>query len=432
MCCKIIVVTLRHINLKFHIGHKYNSIMTEIERFRDLPELIRWLNNGKKLLTDMFNKRKTVLIHYNEAVEMLDGNETCVQYLINHGVIVHNPTSSELELDEAYQTFFENTLGTNEEINVASVQQYIKALQLNIQSYLATSNAHTKLLYLRDIRHNFRSIAQIARKNVIDLRNKIDSTYKQTEDIKLKKIHLDSYNESRNQIITLIDDTFKIMKSENLFFYKASDDDTKQTIKDVEASLIETRNGLTSLSDIIIDYLNRFEYQDAIIKKIRRLKYLSDQQLLRESTNISEIIHKDKSIWWEKDKRYSTLVSLDFLRNEDKALKILSDVRQGLSGGYAIKPKIAGPMSVSYTQPRISKQYLLNHQKLINIFLSQSTDLFTFIFNYPYKKELTEEEKLVLFLQLASQYNKCIRYSGKFNKHPSMNQNIKFPVIYPR
>lgn len=56
--------------------------MTEIERFRDLPELIRWLNNGKKLLTDMFNKRKTVLIHYNEAVEMLDGNETCVQYLI--------------------------------------------------------------------------------------------------------------------------------------------------------------------------------------------------------------------------------------------------------------------------------------------------------------------------------------------------------------
>lgn len=82
----------------------------------------------KKLLTDMFNKRKTVLIHYNEAVEMLDGNETCVQYLINHGVIVHNPTSSELELDEAYQTFFENTLGTNEEINAATNRQPWKFL----------------------------------------------------------------------------------------------------------------------------------------------------------------------------------------------------------------------------------------------------------------------------------------------------------------
>ena len=86
-----------------------------METFRDLRELIRWLGRGQTLLADMFSKRKTIAIRYDDAVETLDGNEQILQYLIRHGVIIQNAES--LELDDAYQTFFENVLDINEDIN---------------------------------------------------------------------------------------------------------------------------------------------------------------------------------------------------------------------------------------------------------------------------------------------------------------------------
>ena len=46
-----------------------------METFRNLKELIRWLSRGQALLADMFSKRKTVAIRYDDAVEVLDGNE---------------------------------------------------------------------------------------------------------------------------------------------------------------------------------------------------------------------------------------------------------------------------------------------------------------------------------------------------------------------
>lgn len=97
-----------------------------METFRDLRELIRWLGRGQTLLADMFSKRKTVAIRYDDAVETLDGNEQTLQFLIHHGVIIQNADS--LELDDAYQKFFENVLDINEDINVASVEQYVKTL----------------------------------------------------------------------------------------------------------------------------------------------------------------------------------------------------------------------------------------------------------------------------------------------------------------
>ena len=74
-----------------------------METFRNLKELIRWLSRGQALLADMFSKRKTVAIRYDDAVEVLDGNEAYLQFLINHGVIIRNADS--LELDDTYQKF---------------------------------------------------------------------------------------------------------------------------------------------------------------------------------------------------------------------------------------------------------------------------------------------------------------------------------------
>ena len=47
--------------------------------YNSIKELTRGLQQGARLLNDMFIKRKTVSIKYDDAVETLDGDENKVR-----------------------------------------------------------------------------------------------------------------------------------------------------------------------------------------------------------------------------------------------------------------------------------------------------------------------------------------------------------------
>lgn len=401
-----------------------------METFRDLRELIRWLGRGQTLIADMFSKRKTIAIRYDDAVETLDGNEQILQYLIRHGVIIQNAES--LELDDAYQTFFENVFDINEDINVASVEQYVKTLKLNINSWLATDSEKRKAQFMRAIRHTFRNIDLVTRKNVIDLKRNIDITFKQEPDFKVKKLRLNDFDEKRQQIVSLISETNKIIDQQTIFFKTAMDVDLMMTVNDVRMGLRETTHGLIAIGAQIIDYLNRIDYQSRIVRKIRQLKYMRDQQMLADSTDIEQVLGTVNDVWMEPRNRYRTFVSLDFLRNEDSAIDILQHVRRRLSKKTIIRSRLAGKIDDNYLHTATDVQHMFNHRELINSFLAQSADLFTFIWNYPFQTMTTAEERLVLFLQLASQYDRNERFEQQTETVAIGNRTILYPVIYPK
>ena len=401
-----------------------------METFRDLRELIRWLGRGQTLIADMFSKRKTIAIRYDDAVETLDGNEQILQYLIRHGVIIQNAES--LELDDAYQTFFENVLDINEDINVASVEQYVKTLKLNIDSWLVTDSDKRKAQFMRAIRHTFRNIDLVTRKNVIDLKRNIDITFKQEPDFKVKKLRLNDFDEKRQQIVSLISETNKIIDQQTIFFKTAMDVDLMMTVNEVRMGLRETTHGLIAIGAQIIDYLNRIDYQSRIVRKIRQLKYMRDQQMLADSTDIEQVLGTVNDVWMEPRNRYRTFVSLDFLRNEDGAIDILQYVRRRLSKKTIIRSQLAGKIDDNYLHTATDVQHMFNHRELINSFLAQSVDLFTFIWNYPFQTETTEEERLVLFLQLASQYDRDERFERQTETVVVGNRTILYPIIYPK
>lgn len=401
-----------------------------METFRDLKELIRWLGRGQALLADMFGKRKTMAIRYDDAIEVLDGNEGYLQFLINHGVIIQNADS--LELDDTYQKFFENVLAINEDINVASVEQYVKSLRLNIEAWLATDSDKRKALFMREVRHTFRNIDLVTRKNVIDLKRNIDTTYKQEPDFKLKKLRLKDFDEKRKQIVALITETDKIIDTQAVFFKTAMDVDLMTTIADVRAGLRETTHGLIAIGAQIIDYLNRIDYQSRVVRKIRQLKYMRDQQMLTESSDIQALLAKTNDVWMEPRTKYRTFVSLDFLRNDDAAIDILEKVRKRLSKRTLIRSKLAGPIDCHYLHPTNDERRVFNHQEIINGFLAQSVDLFTYVWNYPFRTETTQEERLVLFLQLASQYDRDERFEQQDETIMVGGHKVVYPIIYPK
>ena len=166
--------------------------------FHSIKELARGLQQGARLLNDMFLKRKTVALRYDEALETLDGDENKLRHLIDFGVVVRS--GDFVELDDMYQRFFEEVLAVNEDINIASVQTYISKLKLGMDSYLASENPGRKVQFLREVRHSFKSIEKATRRNVVDLKRNVDDTYKQEPDFKIKELRLRDFDEKAKLI----------------------------------------------------------------------------------------------------------------------------------------------------------------------------------------------------------------------------------------
>ena len=393
--------------------------------YQSIKELTRGLNTGAKLLNDMFLKRKTVAIKYDDALETLEGDENKLKHLINFGVIIQ--TGDCLELDDAYQRFFEEVLAVNEDINIAFVQTYIEKLKLGINSYLAAEN-NRKPQFMKEIRHTFKGIENATRRNVMDLKRNVNDTYKQEPNFRIKELRLKDFDEKAKLIRELIQQTERIMEEQTIFFSSAMEVGLKQTISEVKEGLRESAHGLIDISAQIIDYLNRIEYQSRIIKKIRQLKYMKDQFMLEENTNVREILSNTNDVWMEPQPRYITRVSLDFLRNDDSALDILRDVRLRLDRKIMVKSRLAGRIDTRYLENTKETKRVFNHQEIINGFLAQSSNLFYYVWNYKFEIEAGTEERLVLFLQLASQYHDNLLYTEEMK---TIN-NIEYPIIYPK
>lgn len=172
--------------------------------FRNIKELTHTLYQGQKLLFDMFQKRKTISVKYDDAVETLEGKEDSLKRMIKFGVIIQS--GNNLELDGTYQEFFEKILAVNEEISIASVKENIDSLKLNIASYLAADSMRQPQ-FLRQIRHIFSKINQNTRRNVLDLKRNVEHTYKQEPNFKIKELRLKAFDEKATAIKELITKT---------------------------------------------------------------------------------------------------------------------------------------------------------------------------------------------------------------------------------
>jgi hypothetical protein len=394
--------------------------------FRSIKELTRALQQGSKLLSNMFLQRKTVAVKYDDALDTLDGDENRLKHLITYGIIVQ--TGDSLELDDTYQQFFEEVLAVNEDINISSVKMYIEKLNLGISTYLAAENNTRREGFLREIRHTFKSIDNATHRNVIDLKRNVDDTYKQEPNFKIKELRLKNFDEKAQLIGELIHQTEKVIEEQTIFFSSVADYGLKQTVSEVRDSLRESAHGLIAITSQIIDYLNRIEYQSQLVKRVRQLKYLRDQFMIEQATNVKELISHTNDVWMEKQPKYITRVSLDFLRNEDSALEILENIRQRLSKKANIKSRLAEKIDAHYLEVQTETTIAFNHQEILNGFLAQSSDLFYYLWNYSFTETLDKELRLVLFLQMASQYPEQMRYTNEIQSI----DNIEYPIIYPR
>lgn len=402
--------------------------MDAASHFHSLEELIRALDRERKLLYALFQDRKRLSFRYNLAKELATKKDESLEFLRRFGIIHEN--GDFVELEDVYLRFFEEVLEVNEEINVASVKESIGSLNAAIDYYQSEKNATRKWGYLKDVKRILRNIALTTLRNVIDLKRNIDNTYKNEPTFVVKKKKLVHLDEKRKDIAALINECEKVIdEKQATFFLVAMDVELKDTVTDVKLQLKEVYHNLLELDRQIINYLNLIEYQNRLFEKVQKLKYLRDQMLLETNTDIKAKMDARNPVWMEPRPRYTLKVSLSMLRTTDTGLKILQDVAKGKSNDRLRKGNLAEPLTKEELTEQQKVLQTVDVREVKTAFMASGDNLFHFVMNYSgYRKQMADEEKLVLFCQIAAQYHDELVISEEYGRHG----NIEFPFIYPK
>ena len=397
--------------------------MEAISHFRTIEELVKMLDREKLLFRDMFEKRKSLAYRTDFAMEIVDYKKERIQYLIDHGVIHEN--GDFLEMEDVYVQFFEDVLDMNEEISVSSVREYIGSLKENINYCLEENNEHRKFMYQGNVRKILRKIGLRTLKNVVDLKRNVDVAYKQEPNYKIKKTRLKNLDEKRKGIKVLIQECEKMIDSQIVFFRMATHPEMQRTCMDVRNDFTEADHNLLEIEHQIIDYINQIEIQSALFKKIRRLKYLKDQLTWREDTNIARMLEDDNPLWMEKRPYNRVFLSLDMLRRNEDAYALIRKVASK-NRVKTLSRTEAEPLDAEFLSANTELMASINLTEMWNAFKAQGNHLFAFIKDYPYKRERTLNDHIILYCQMATSHSDELRFMDEYETF----ENIEYALIY--
>lgn len=399
--------------------------MDVLTHFRSIEELTKTLSHEQGLLSEMFEKRKLMKFPVGLAIDLVGGNEARLRKLIEYGVLVE--TGNMVEIESDYLNFFEEVLNVNEEISVLSVQECINTLKEYIGYFLQETNTNRKAGYQDSVRQLLKKTGFRTLKNVVDLKRNMDNAYKQEPNYIIKKKKLENLDDKSRSIRTMIRECEKLMDNEHAFFIMANDPHMAKTCSDVKHDFVEAYHALMEIDRQIISYINQIDQQNKLYKKIRKLKYLQDQLLIKVDTNIINVLEERNPLWMESRQYNKIRLSLEMLRENGMVIKMLRRIAERNGIQKTVRTE-ADPLTEEELQNHVRLLRDVDSAEVWNSFLASSYNLFEFILRYDYKVKRNIEEHVTLFCQLVILHPDECRMTGKY----AIYQNIEYPIIYAK
>ncbi len=381
--------------------------------FNDIKELVLTLNRESKLIAEIFSKRKSIDYKLSDALELVDYDENRIDFLIEHAVIREN--GNVLELDDLFLDFFEQVLDVNEEINLSYIDENIKGIKENIVYFLNETNENRKYSYLRFIKKTFHKIGIITIRSVVDLRRNIENTFKNEVNYKIKQLKLQNLDKKRTAVKNLINQTLTLINEQEItFFNRALDEELNRIIVELKYLLGECSHNLIEIEKQIIDYLNQIRIHGKFLEKLRKLKYLKDHFTIKAETDIKQILSNKHHVIFESRQTEPLKLSIDFLRTDEKAFESIKRTAKKHKNRKGFKAELADSISNEYLENSVKEEVMINYDEIKNRFMAAGGDLFSFIMNYDFFKNVDFDEMVTIFCQVISLYEQDLIITDDF------------------
>ncbi len=394
--------------------------------FNDIKELVSTLKREEKLISEMFAKRKSLPYQLIYAKELVDYDENRIDFLIQHSVI--NENGNLIELDDLYREFFEQVLDVNEEINLSYINENIKNIKDNINYYFNENNENRKYAYLRIIKKTLKKIGVTTLRSVVDIRRNIENTFKNEANYKNKQLKLKNLDNKRVTVNDLIKQTINLVDNDEFtFFNEATDEELLRIILNLKDQLNQSSHNLIEIEKQIIDYLNQIKLQEKFVEKLRKLKYLKDHFLIQAETDIKHILSRKNDTVFDNTITEPLKLSIEHLLNDENArLSILKIAKQHSERKNTI-PLLAEKISNDFLEDSVEEEVIIDLEEVKNGFVASSDNLFNFVLNYNFIKEIDFNERVTIYCQMVSQFENELIIEDNFQSKNSIEYALVFP-----
>ncbi len=395
--------------------------------FNDIKELVTALKREEKLISEMFAKRKSLPYQLNYARELVDYEDSRIDFLIQHSVI--NENGSVVELDDLYREFFEQVLDVNEEINLSYIDENIKNIKENINYYFNENNENKRYAYLRIIKKTLKKIGLITLRSVVDIRRNIENTFKNETNYKNKQLKLKNLDNKRIIVNDLIKQTLNLTdKDELTFFTVAIDEELSKIVINLKGQLNQSSHNLIEIEKQIIDYLNQIKHQERFVEKLRKLKYLKDHFLIQAETNIKQVLSQNNDIIFEGKNIEPLKLSITHLQIDEDARLNIERIAKHHSERKNIIPLLADKISDEFLEDSVEEEIFIDLEEVKNGFIASSDNLFNFIMKYNFMKEVDFNERVTVYCQMVSQFENKLTIEDNYETQ----NEIEYALVYPK
>lgn len=394
-----------------------------------IRDLVNLLYQSKEIVEMLFGNKDSV--NKSELLARDDMTDERLEKLAAYEIIHEN--NNIIGLDDRIVTFIEEFLEIGE-VTTSFINDNIQSLNENLKYYRIDNNPK----FLRNIKRSLKRINSTTSREVMKLHKNIDDTYKNQDNYLIKLQELDKYKAKRDDIINLIKESEQIISDAQGFFNTIIDAELNSIVLDLRYILVRNRDYLNEIQSQIIDYINHIQYQDAIYKKVQRLKELKDYEELKYKTNFVDVVIGTKAIMYQRRSVLRSRLSLDELRS-DRGYAIARKVAIKLDLLRNTERKLAGKMAEGFDENNQEESSSLNVAGLVEKFLVSDTDLFQFVMQYKFPKkvgDLSLEKRISLYVGISIDYDNKLLISGKLGKMDYTNEKkqklkLGYAIIKP-
>lgn len=392
-------------------------------KFEKIEDLLGELYKHRKLFSGMFDKRMFP-IQEEMVIPLIDHDTEKLERLAAFNLLFRN--QGQISLDPRLQEFFEEFLEVDETVHVLYIQENLDQIKKNESYYLKENQPGKRDQYLVKIKKHLYRINQTTLQNVKALRDNTDETYKTETNFEIKREKLTDIRSQRDALEGVIKAVERVLQ-DDLFFKTAADAELQLIVHRLRLALNDSIHNLIEIQQQIIEYLNHIEKRVQVAEKVLRLKMLRDKHYLKERTNFYQVIGTNTDLPLRKTEAFRTRLSVQDILNDEEKQNLVLKVREKLRNQKLLAQNIAGhiPDDVFSNQEEIEDT--VNLHALKRIFMGKNQDLFSFIMQHQFSKEISATKRIGLYCRLASLFESDFAFSDETGRY----ENIEYALIYP-
>jgi len=389
-------------------------------------ELLVVLNKNRGLIEEFFEKRDRDI--YLNDISSDENFLEKMDYLVNVGIL--EMAEEPFTLNDTLISFLENMLETNRRVEIRVIGEDLAYLKEKISDYKNRDLAHKQKEYLRAIK---RTLLRINKTIIVGFKvisERVTLEYTTQINYSEKIIELNRYRKKIDELIQAEKEVDRVILKELKFFKNSHNQEVLQMFYLLANTLRELRVSLVELQQTVIEYINKSQEKKAFFEKVLRLRELIKNQEIKQKTDIEVLIQKEKhkKLFIEKQKNFKTQLSLDTVEYysddfEERVKRVIVDI------SIAEKPLNKAP-KIDEEILNATEEYSdeVDKYALQRAFRGTSLDLFTFLDNKSYVIEMSLEDKLLIYSQMITLFEREYEYSEKYKEY----DNYQVLDIYNR